>query len=361
MNAHILILKKSLLIMHITSFFTTLTRFWMPDRLCKVCYDCEQPFNMLRRRHHCRLCGQVFCHSCSPYFIDGKSLNVVGSIRACKMCNDQVENSAHSQPAPRKQQPDDRNKDEEVGGAPNSVLNKGGAPHVIHEEEEPRQRRVSIVSDNQALSSKQGVGLGLSVQEPGSSATLEHKSLVSLNDMNLTVDFDNDEEKERVETSSPSSSKGFTGPSLPGQGAGGEVEEEARRLSGKEGVTVAQAKAGLASKRGSNPILWAQQRIQKGMGKGAPVSAVLPAGSAYVPSSHFAGYREGYDFKTGSKGTGYYPSPKPVSMPPSKFALTHKLSEHQEPSNRNFESKTDLKKHRDALRKAAAQHLNDLV
>lgn len=28
--------------------------YWMPDRLCKVCYGCEDPFTMFRRRHHCR-------------------------------------------------------------------------------------------------------------------------------------------------------------------------------------------------------------------------------------------------------------------------------------------------------------------
>ena len=28
--------------------------YWMPDRLCKVCYCCEDPFTMFRRRHHCR-------------------------------------------------------------------------------------------------------------------------------------------------------------------------------------------------------------------------------------------------------------------------------------------------------------------
>lgn len=270
----------------------------------------------------------------------------------------QVENSSHQQPAPRKQQPGERSKDEDFNVIDNSSSVKQ-TPRVNHEEEE-RQRRVISVSSQ----SKQGVGLGLSVQEPGSSATLEHKSLVSLNDMNLTVDFDNDEDKERAETNNPNLSK-FTGPSLP-LGPGGESanSEDARRLSGgKEGAGSAASQANKAgqSKRGSNPILWAQQRIQKGMGnKGAPVMAVLPEGTSFVASSQFAGYRENFDFKTGDQGTGYYPSPKPVSLPSNKFA-THKLSEHQEPSNRNFESPSDLKKHRDALRTAATKHLNDLV
>jgi FYVE zinc finger len=46
--------------------------YWMPDRLCNVCYSCEDSFTMYRRRHHCRMCGQVFCNPCSSYYIDGK-------------------------------------------------------------------------------------------------------------------------------------------------------------------------------------------------------------------------------------------------------------------------------------------------
>jgi hypothetical protein len=42
---------------------------WMPDQYCKQCYACEAPFNVFRRRHHCRLCGQVFCNPCSAYFV----------------------------------------------------------------------------------------------------------------------------------------------------------------------------------------------------------------------------------------------------------------------------------------------------
>jgi len=70
---------------------------WMPDELCKTCYACEVEFNMFRRRHHCRLCGQVFCSNCSAYSLDvSKSMvaaspghgNVAssGKMRVCKMC-----------------------------------------------------------------------------------------------------------------------------------------------------------------------------------------------------------------------------------------------------------------------------------
>jgi len=71
-------------------------QFWMPDRYCKVCYACEEAFTMYRRRHHCRMCGQIFCNSCSSHYIDGKLFNAVGLVRSCKLCYDQQnEQSAH--------------------------------------------------------------------------------------------------------------------------------------------------------------------------------------------------------------------------------------------------------------------------
>ncbi|KAJ1455552.1 FYVE zinc finger-domain-containing protein, partial [Pelagophyceae sp. CCMP2097] len=54
--------------------------FWMPDQLCKTCSTCELPFNFLRRRHHCRFCGQVFCHACASYLADGASVSVQGMV-----------------------------------------------------------------------------------------------------------------------------------------------------------------------------------------------------------------------------------------------------------------------------------------
>ncbi|KAI9997050.1 hypothetical protein PInf_000483 [Phytophthora infestans] len=61
-------------------------QYWMPDHLCKVCYDCSAAFSLFRRRHHCRLCGQIFCYECSNQFVDGSPHSFPGVIRVCTFC-----------------------------------------------------------------------------------------------------------------------------------------------------------------------------------------------------------------------------------------------------------------------------------
>lgn len=43
--------------------------FWMPDQSCRVCYECDSQFTVFNRRHHCRLCGRVFCAKCTSHTI----------------------------------------------------------------------------------------------------------------------------------------------------------------------------------------------------------------------------------------------------------------------------------------------------
>ncbi|KAI8466580.1 MAG: hypothetical protein J3K34DRAFT_379266, partial [Monoraphidium minutum] len=39
--------------------------YWVDDTKCKACYECDQPFGLLVRRHHCRICGRIFCATCT--------------------------------------------------------------------------------------------------------------------------------------------------------------------------------------------------------------------------------------------------------------------------------------------------------
>ena len=38
---------------------------WLQDSSVTMCMDCAEPFSMMRRRHHCRGCGEIICSGCS--------------------------------------------------------------------------------------------------------------------------------------------------------------------------------------------------------------------------------------------------------------------------------------------------------
>ncbi|KAK2165368.1 hypothetical protein LSH36_51g02001 [Paralvinella palmiformis] len=61
-------------------------QFWMPDRHCKECYECGDRFNTFRRRHHCRICGQIFCSRCCNQEVPGKIMGYTGFLRVCTYC-----------------------------------------------------------------------------------------------------------------------------------------------------------------------------------------------------------------------------------------------------------------------------------
>ncbi|XP_053382356.1 LOW QUALITY PROTEIN: 1-phosphatidylinositol 3-phosphate 5-kinase-like [Mercenaria mercenaria] len=61
-------------------------QYWMPDSSCRECYECHDKFTTFRRRHHCRICGQIFCHACCSQELPGKIIGYKGSIRVCTYC-----------------------------------------------------------------------------------------------------------------------------------------------------------------------------------------------------------------------------------------------------------------------------------
>ncbi|KAK7063831.1 1-phosphatidylinositol-3-phosphate 5-kinase [Favolaschia claudopus] len=60
--------------------------YWMDDENCKECYDCESIFTTWRRKHHCRICGQIFCSRCASNIIKGTRFGHDGMIRVCNLC-----------------------------------------------------------------------------------------------------------------------------------------------------------------------------------------------------------------------------------------------------------------------------------
>lgn len=66
---------------------------WVPDNRADKCANCSEAFGIWRRKHHCRLCGQVVCWLCSqrsfliPNYEEGDAYKPA---RACDPCYDSV-------------------------------------------------------------------------------------------------------------------------------------------------------------------------------------------------------------------------------------------------------------------------------
>lgn len=59
--------------------------YWIDDSSATKCFLCEKNFTTFRRKHHCRVCGQIFCSNCT-LFISGEKFNFNGKMRVCKSC-----------------------------------------------------------------------------------------------------------------------------------------------------------------------------------------------------------------------------------------------------------------------------------
>lgn len=59
---------------------------WVPDDQMEKCMSCEIPFNFVRRRHHCRNCGKIYCGRCSANFVPLPHFNYMTPVRVCNHC-----------------------------------------------------------------------------------------------------------------------------------------------------------------------------------------------------------------------------------------------------------------------------------
>ncbi|XP_073507285.1 lateral signaling target protein 2 homolog [Phyllobates terribilis] len=59
---------------------------WVPDNASTQCMSCCAPFTLLRRRHHCRSCGKIFCSRCSGYTTSLPHVQNTQSVRVCSHC-----------------------------------------------------------------------------------------------------------------------------------------------------------------------------------------------------------------------------------------------------------------------------------
>eukprot|EP01103_Thecamoeba_quadrilineata_P014312 TRINITY_DN4231_c0_g1_i2.p1 TRINITY_DN4231_c0_g1~~TRINITY_DN4231_c0_g1_i2.p1 ORF type:complete len:310 (-),score=62.09 TRINITY_DN4231_c0_g1_i2:71-1000(-) len=59
---------------------------WVPDKNVSVCAQCQTLFTTLRRKHHCRLCGRIFCDKCSSRKVRLIEQGYALPVRVCDGC-----------------------------------------------------------------------------------------------------------------------------------------------------------------------------------------------------------------------------------------------------------------------------------
>lgn len=59
---------------------------WVPDNDAPRCMACQAGFTVVRRRHHCRNCGKVFCGRCSSNNVPLPHFGHTKPVRVCNRC-----------------------------------------------------------------------------------------------------------------------------------------------------------------------------------------------------------------------------------------------------------------------------------
>jgi len=60
---------------------------WIDDNSVSSCHNCKDDFSLFNRRHHCRLCGKIFCYKCCDYNVrtnvKEKLINIEDYLNEC--------------------------------------------------------------------------------------------------------------------------------------------------------------------------------------------------------------------------------------------------------------------------------------
>lgn len=65
--------------------------YWVSDQEITHCHGCKKSFTPKMSRHHCRACGQGFCHVCSDFQRPVPSRGWYHPVRVCRSCNTKKE------------------------------------------------------------------------------------------------------------------------------------------------------------------------------------------------------------------------------------------------------------------------------
>jgi len=60
---------------------------WVPDSKSRTCSSCHQAFTFTNRRHHCRVCGLVYCAKCCSHSDIVRVFHTDRPVRTCVVCH----------------------------------------------------------------------------------------------------------------------------------------------------------------------------------------------------------------------------------------------------------------------------------
>src|SRR3989338_9053317 len=60
---------------------------WIPDSASPCCLECKARFTFTTRRHHCRLCGGLFCSRCTNHQCSIPLFDANKPLRICSFCD----------------------------------------------------------------------------------------------------------------------------------------------------------------------------------------------------------------------------------------------------------------------------------
>ncbi|KAK3882102.1 hypothetical protein Pcinc_013508 [Petrolisthes cinctipes] len=105
----------------------------------ECCHRCRSQFTMIRRKHHCRACGQVFCGDCSGKFSTIPKFGIEREVRVCESCYDDINNSL-----PRPTPAATKVESEEPTSSPKTTKNPDKKSEEELQEEEELQLAIAL-------------------------------------------------------------------------------------------------------------------------------------------------------------------------------------------------------------------------
>lgn len=76
--------KKAELLLELQDKEKPSAKVWEDDSAATECKQCDKPFNVSRRKHHCRNCGGIFCNDCSN--VKMTLASSAKPVRVCEAC-----------------------------------------------------------------------------------------------------------------------------------------------------------------------------------------------------------------------------------------------------------------------------------